>query len=85
MEDQLQSEQEPEQPGPVKLDHHDSVRSHVCRQILREVERLEQRIESLRVTDAPHAAIMIASYRRMIDRKKGFLRKWNLQGNPAGW
>lgn len=66
------------QPRPVKLDHHDSVRTHVCQQISTEVERLERRIETLRLTKAPHAAIMISTYERMIDRKKGFLRNWNL-------
>ncbi|MDK8462391.1 hypothetical protein [Marinobacter sp. SS13-12] len=67
-----------DQPRTVKLDHHDSVRSHVCQQISTEVERLERRIETLRLTKAPHAAIMISTYERMIDRKKGFLRNWNL-------
>jgi|TARA_Y100000589_G_scaffold175665_1_gene166723 hypothetical protein len=64
----------------VNLDHHDSVRSHVCEQIRSEVERLERRIETLRLIRAPHAAIMIATYQRLIDRKKGFLRNWGLKG-----
>ncbi|MBW0148191.1 hypothetical protein [Marinobacter arenosus] len=63
----------------VKLDHHDSVRDHVHQQISSEVERLERRIETLRLTKAPHAAIMISTYERMIDRKKGFLQSWNLK------
>lgn len=69
----------PELPRPVKLDHHDSVRSHVCQQVSTEVERLERRIETLRLTKAPHAAIMISTYERMIDRKKGFLKNWGMQ------
>ncbi|MCL7942660.1 hypothetical protein [Marinobacter sp. ATCH36] len=74
----------PEQLRPVKLDHHDSVRSHICQQISTEVERLERRIETLRLIKAPHAAIMISTYERMIDRKKGFLRNWNMQ-ESAGY
>ena len=62
----------------VKLDHHDSVRSHVQQQVCDEVERLERRIETLRLVKAPHAAIMISTYERMIDRKKGFLQNWDL-------
>lgn len=49
-------------------------------QIRSEVERLERRIETLRLIRAPHAAIMIATYQRLIDRKKGFLRNWGLKG-----
>lgn len=63
----------------VKLDHHDSVRSHVRAQVSSEVERLERRIETLRLVSAPHAAIMISAYERMLDRKKGFLRNWGLR------
>jgi hypothetical protein len=62
----------------VKLDHHDSVRSHVHQQVRSEVERLERRIETLRLVKAPHAAFMISTYERMIDRKKGFLKNWDL-------
>lgn len=80
MDKQTQSQARPDQPRPVKLDHHDSVRSHVRQQISTEVERLERRIETLRLTKAPHTAIMISTYERMIDRKKGFLRNWNMQG-----
>ncbi|NVD34268.1 hypothetical protein [Marinobacter lutaoensis] len=40
----------------------------------------ERRIETLRLIRAPHAAIMIATYQRLIDRKKGFLRNWGLKG-----
>lgn len=78
-----QSKPGPEQPRPVKLDHHDSVRSHVRRQVRTEVDRLERRIETLRLTKAPHAAIMISTYERMIDRKKGFLRNWDMQGSAG--
>lgn len=67
----------------VRLDQHDSVRSHVRQQIRNEVERLERRIESLRLIKAPHAAIMISSYERMIDRKRGFLRNWDMQDASA--
>lgn len=62
----------------VKLDHHDSVRSYVQQQVCDEVQRLECRIETLRLTKAPHAAIMISAYERMISRKKGFLQNWNM-------
>jgi hypothetical protein len=62
----------------VKLDHHDSVRDHVQQQISSEVERLERRIQALRQTKAPHAAIMISTYERMINQKKGFLQRWHM-------
>lgn len=62
----------------VRLDQHDSVRSHVRQQIRHEVERLEGRIETLRLTRAPHAAIMISTYERMVERKKGFLKNWDM-------
>lgn len=64
---------------PVNLDQHDSVRSHVCRRLSDEVARLERRIETLRLTEAPHAAIIIATYERMIDRKKGFMNNWGME------
>lgn len=67
----------PDQPR-VKLDHHDSVRNHIQQQVCGEVKRLERRIETLRLTKAPHATIMISAYERMISRKKGFLQNWNL-------
>jgi hypothetical protein len=73
----------PEQSRSVRLDQHESVRSHVRQQISTEVERLERRIEILRLTKAPHAAIMISTYERMIDRKRGFLRNWDLQDVAA--
>ena len=73
----------PERACSVMLDHHDSVRSHVRHQISTEIERLERRIETLRLIRAPHAAIMISTYERMIDRKKGFLRNWDLQDVAA--
>ena len=53
-------------------------------QVRSEVERLERRIESLRLVKAPHAAIMISTYERMIDRKKGFLQNWDLRDGGAG-
>lgn len=62
----------------VKLDQHDSVRNHVYQQVNSEVAQLERRIETLRLTEAPHAAIMISSYQRMISRKKGFLQSWDM-------
>ncbi|MBQ0833947.1 hypothetical protein [Marinobacter sp.] len=62
----------------VRLDHHDSVRSHVHQQVSSEVDRLERRIETLRLAKAPHVAVMISAYERMIDRKKGFLQSWEL-------
>lgn len=74
---------QPDQPRAqreVKLDHHDSVRHHVHQQVRSEVERLERRIETLRLVKSPHAAIMISTYERLIDRKKGFLQNWDLNG-----
>lgn len=67
----------------VRLDHHDSVRSHVHQQVSTEVERLERRIEILRLAKAPHVAVMISTYERMIDRKKGFLQSWALDGRGS--
>ncbi len=68
---------------PVNLDQHDSVRSHVCRRLSDEVARLERRIETLRLTRAPHASIIIATYERMIDRKKGFMDNWCMQDHNS--
>lgn len=62
----------------VDLDHHDSVRTHVHQCVSSEVERLQRRIEILRLTPTPHAAFMISSYERMIDQKKVFLQNWDL-------
>lgn len=62
----------------VQLDQHDSVRSYVRRRMNDEVARLERRIEILRLTKAPHAAIIISTYERMIDRKKGFMENWGM-------
>ncbi|MCK2148443.1 MULTISPECIES: hypothetical protein [Marinobacter] len=62
----------------VDLDHHDSVRDHVHQRVSSEVERLQRRIETLRLTRAPHVGFMISSYERMIDQKKGFLQNWDL-------
>ncbi len=63
----------------VQLDQHDSVRTHVCRRLSDEVTQLEQRVASLKRTRAPHAALIIATYQRMIDRKKGFMQSWGLK------
>lgn len=68
----------PPEQRRVRLDQHDSVRTHVQQQVYDEVKRLERRIETLRLTKAPHAAIMISTYERMICRKKGFLQNWDL-------
>ncbi|HEA51538.1 hypothetical protein [Marinobacter antarcticus] len=62
----------------VRLDHHDSVRLHVLHRVSTEVERLERRVEILRLANAPHVAIMISAYERMIDQKKDFLQNWDL-------
>ncbi|CAN0585112.1 unnamed protein product [Ectocarpus sp. 12 AP-2014] len=70
---------DPDRQRAVNLDHHDSVRSHVREQVSSEVERLERRIETLRLTRAPHAAIMISAYQRVLDRKRGFLQNWDLR------
>lgn len=63
----------------VQLGHHESVRSHVHQKVSIEVERLERRIEVLRVAKAPHVADMISSYERMIDRKKGLLQNLDFE------
>lgn len=60
----------------VELGQHESVRSHVLSRLNDEVAQLERRIETLRLTKAPHTAIMISAYERMIDRKKGFMQSW---------
>ena len=73
----------PEQLRSVKLDHYDSVRSHVRQQITAEVARLERRIELLRVTQAPHASLMISAYERVVERQRGFLENWDLQDLAA--
>jgi len=72
------NEYRPSTDRNVRLDHHDSVRSHVHQQVSTEVERLERRIEILRLTQAPHVPVMISAYERMIDRKKNFLQKCDL-------
>ncbi|MEQ9547110.1 MAG: hypothetical protein RIK85_13980 [Marinobacter sp.] len=79
MDNNLHSPPGPDDKRVVKLDHHDSVRSHVREQVSSEVARLERRIEMLRLVRAPHAAIMISAYQRMLDRKKGFLKNWGLR------
>ncbi|WP_404366447.1 hypothetical protein [Marinobacter sp.] len=63
---------------PVQLDQYDSVRDHVWLRLNDEVVRLERRLETLRDTQAPHASIIIATYERMIDRKKGFMKRWGM-------
>lgn len=68
----------PPTPRQVRLDHHASVRNHVHQRVSTEVERLERRIEALRLAKAPHVAVMISAYERMIDHKKGFLQNWEL-------
>lgn len=66
-------------PRSVRLDQHESVRSHVHRRLNDEVAQLERRIETLRLAKAPHAAIMISAYERMIDRKRGFMASWGFR------
>ncbi|MDX1756042.1 MAG: hypothetical protein R3175_08300 [Marinobacter sp.] len=68
----------------VRLDQHESVRSHVHRRLNDEVAQLERRIETLRLAKSPHAAIMISAYERMIERKKGFIERWRLGNAPGG-
>lgn len=69
----------PDTESIVRLDQHDSVRTHVCRRLSNEVAKLEQRVEALKRTRAPHAAIIISTYQRVIDHKKGFMKGWNLK------
>ncbi|MGP4844481.1 hypothetical protein ACTXGQ_10150 [Marinobacter sp. 1Y8] len=67
-------------PSPQpNLNQHDSVREHLQLRLNREVADLEERIESLRRSSAPHTAIIIATYERMIDRKKGFMSTWGMR------
>lgn len=68
----------PERQRDVNLDHHDSVRCHVQQRLCDEVAQLEKRIETLRLTRSPHAVIMISAYERMVDRKRGFMKSWDL-------
>ncbi|WP_228160643.1 MULTISPECIES: hypothetical protein [Marinobacter] len=67
-----------DQPDQPNLNQHDSVRQHLQERLVREVADLEERIEALRRNRAPHTAIIIATYERMIDRKKGFMSTWGL-------
>lgn len=60
------------------LNRHESVREHLQERLEREVADLEERIEMLRRNQAPHTAIIIATYERMIDRKKGFMSTWGM-------
>ncbi|WP_323750055.1 hypothetical protein [Marinobacter sp.] len=62
----------------VELGQYDSVRTHVRQRVCDEVRKLERRIEILKLTQAPHAEIMISAYERMIERKRGFLRNWDM-------
>lgn len=66
---------DPQQPN---LNRHESVREHLQERLKREVADLEERIEMLRRNQAPHTAIIIATYERMIDRKKGFMSTWGM-------
>lgn len=69
---------QPDTNLPVLLDQHDSVRYHVCRRLSDEVARLERRIELLQASNAPHAGIIINTYERLIERKKGFMARWGM-------
>ncbi|TBW49806.1 hypothetical protein EZI54_19010 [Marinobacter halodurans] len=71
------------QPHQPNLNRHESVREHLQERLNREVADLEERIEALRRSRAPHTAIIIATYERMIDRKKGFMSTWGM-GTQAG-
>lgn len=73
----------PAQLQQPNLNRHDSVREHLQQRLNREVADLEDRIQSLRRSRAPHTAIIIATYERMIDRKKGFMSTWGM-GHPVG-
>ncbi|MDG5500146.1 hypothetical protein [Marinobacter sp. BGYM27] len=77
----------PSPPLQPNLNQHDSVREHLQLRLNREVADLEERIESLRRSSAPHTAIIIATYERMIDRKKGFMSTWGMRdrysANPS--
>ncbi len=65
-------------PDSLKLDRYDSVRDHVQNRLEEEVRQLEARIVALRQTPSPHSAIIIATYERMIERKRGFMRRWGM-------
>lgn len=64
--------------GSLRLDRYDSVRDHVQSRLEEEVRQLEMRISALRQTPSPHSAIIIATYERMIERKRGFMRRWGM-------
>jgi len=55
---------------------HDVMRAAICKRISAEVSRLEHRIEQVRGHNAPHSELIIATYQRMIERKKAFLARW---------
>ncbi|WP_336367768.1 hypothetical protein [Marinobacter sp. C2H3] len=67
----------------VRLDQHDSVRSHVSEQVQAEVAQLERRLALLRQNPSPHADILTATYQRLLDRKRGFLEHWDLGRRPG--
>lgn len=64
------------------LDRHESVREHLQQRLSHEVAQLEARIAVLRNGRAPHKAIIIATYERMIARKVSFMSNWGLQESP---
>ncbi|WP_148861107.1 hypothetical protein [Marinobacter fonticola] len=68
----------PDDGQQPNLNRHESVREHLQERLNREVADLEERIEMLRRNQAPHTAIIIATYERMIDRKKGFMTTWGM-------
>ncbi|ROU01386.1 hypothetical protein EB809_04610 [Marinobacter sp. R17] len=82
-ETDLPDQSGPRHPHQPNLNRHESVRKHLQERLNREVADLEERIESLRRSRAPHTAIIIATYERMIDRKKGFMSTWGM-GNQVG-
>ncbi|PAV25048.1 hypothetical protein C8D92_10393 [Tamilnaduibacter salinus] len=63
-------------PSQPDLNEYESVRDHLRERLRQEVSDLEARVRHLHAQNAPHTAIMLNSYQRVIERKKAFLDRW---------
>lgn len=63
-------------PSEPDLNEYESVREHLRERLTQEVSDLEARVRHLHAQNAPHTAIMLNSYQRVIQRKKAFLDRW---------
>ncbi|MFE8073315.1 hypothetical protein QQM79_19830 [Marinobacteraceae bacterium S3BR75-40.1] len=67
----------------VPLDRHDLVKGAVYDRLCQEVEQLERRIETLRASPSSTSAIVADTYERMIENKRAFMQRWDMQGRPT--